>query len=67
MIDVSLVEAPVSIDEFIYETPIKPSIFLGFIIKNEYDNKRLDINKKFNPSKFIRMYKQRGKIVFALS
>ena len=36
MIDVSLVEAPVSIDEYIYETPIRPSIFLGFIIKNEY-------------------------------
>ena len=53
MIDVSLVEAPVSIDEFIYETPIKPSIFLGFILKNEYDNKRLHINDKFNPKKFF--------------
>ena len=62
MIDVSLVEAPVSIDEFIYETPIKPSVFLGFIIKNEYDNKRLGINEKYKPSKFIRMYKNKGKI-----
>ncbi len=62
MIDISLVEAPVSIDEFKYETPIQPSVFLGFIIKNEYDNKRLGINEKYNPSKFIRMYKNKGKI-----
>ncbi len=26
MIDISLVEAPVSIDEFKYETPIQPSV-----------------------------------------
>ena len=45
MIDVSLVDVPVSMDDFSYETPLQPSIFLGFIIKNEYDNKRLKINE----------------------
>ena len=49
MIDVSLVEAPVEGEEFSYKTPLEPSIFLGFIIKNEYDNKRLEINEKYNP------------------
>ena len=44
MIDVSLIEASVSMDDFSYETPLRPSIFLGFIIKNEYDNQRLEIN-----------------------
>jgi hypothetical protein len=60
MIDVSLIEAPVSVDDFSYETPLRPSIFLGFIIKNEYDNKRLKINDKYNPKKFMRIYKQSG-------
>lgn len=58
MIDISLVDTPVSLDEFSYETPLQPSIFLGFIIKNEYDNKRLKINKKYLPKKFVRIFKQ---------
>ncbi len=62
MIDVSLVEAPVSIEEYTNETPLQPSLFLGFIIRNEYDNKRLEINEKYKPSRFIRMYKHKGKI-----
>lgn len=60
MIDVSLIEASVSMDGFSYETPLRPSIFLGFIIKNEYDNKRLKINDEYNPKKFVRIYKQNG-------
>jgi len=61
MIDVSLVDVPVSMDDFSYETPLQPSIFLGFIIKNEYDNKRLKINEDYNPKRFIRIYKENGK------
>ena len=61
MIDVSLVESPVEEEEFSYQTPREPSIFLGFIIKNEYDNKRLEINEKYNPKKFFRLYKAKGK------
>tara|TARA_R110000787_G_scaffold40970_2_gene101367 strand:+ start:1020 stop:1529 length:510 start_codon:yes stop_codon:yes gene_type:complete len=61
MIDVSLVESPVNGEGFSYETPLEPSIFLGFIIKNEYDNKRLDINEKYNPKKFFRLYKSNSK------
>ena len=61
MIDVSLVDAPVEGEEFSYKTPLEPSIFLGFIIKNEYDNKRLEINEKYNPKKFFRLYKAKGK------
>ena len=60
MIDISLIETPVSMDGFSYEIPLQPSIFLGFIIKNEYDNKRLKINDDYNPKRFIRIYKQNG-------
>jgi hypothetical protein len=60
MIDTSLVEVPVSIEGFSYETPIRPSIFLGFIIKNEYDNQRLKINEKYDPKRFLRVYKING-------
>ena len=62
MIDVSLVDEPVSSDNFSGQIPLLPSIFLGFILKNEYDNKRLHINDKFNPKKFFRIYKEDGKI-----
>ena len=61
MIDVSLVESPVDGDAFSYPIPLQPSIFLGFIIKNEYDNKRLEINEKYNPKKFFRIYKNNNK------
>jgi hypothetical protein len=60
MIDTSLVEVPVSLDSFSYETPIQPSIFLGFIIKNEYDNQRLKINEDYQPKRFLRVYKING-------
>ena len=61
MIDVSLVESPVDGEAFSYKTPLEPSIFLGFIIKNEYDHKRLEINEKYNPKKFFRVYKSNNK------
>jgi len=61
MIDVSLVESPVNSESFLCEIPLKPSIFLGFIIKNEYDNRRLEINEEYNPKKFFHIYKDNNK------
>ena len=61
MIDVSLVETPVDGESFAYKTPLEPSIFLGFIIKNEYDNKRLEINEIYKPKKFFKVYKSNKK------
>ena len=61
MLDVSLVESPVDGEAFSYKTPLEPSIFLGFIIKNQYDNKRLDINEEYSPKKFFRVYKTNNK------
>lgn len=30
-----------------------PCLFLGFVIRNEYDNQRLQIDKKYSPIKFF--------------
>ena len=51
MIDISLVEIPVNLDDFETFHEERPCLFLGFAIKNEYDNQRLQINDKYKPSK----------------
>jgi len=56
MIDISLVEEPIAIEEFEKNKINVPCLFLGFIIKNEYDNKRLRINEKYNPKKSLYVY-----------
>ena len=56
MIDVSLVDEPVNGDSFELLDVIKPSLFLGHVIKNEYDNRRFKINEKYNPQKFYAPY-----------
>ena len=57
MIDIALIDEPVNLKEYKVENIEKPTLFLGFIVKNEYDNKRLLIDKKYNPKKFSLPYK----------
>ena len=40
-------------------TPPKqyPILFLGFVIKNQYDNMRIELNSKYNPVKFYHVLK----------
>jgi len=55
MIDLDLINVPVNFlgneePKFIcLEKKDYPKLFLGFLIKNQYDNKRLYINPKYNP------------------
>lgn len=51
MIDISLVETPVNLDDFETFKEKRPCLFLGFAIKNEYDNQRLRINEEYKPSR----------------
>ena len=54
MIPISLVDSPINLSEFnIFSSHNLPVLFLGFFIKNEYDNKRLNISDKYNPIKII--------------
>jgi|TARA_A100000172_G_scaffold58564_1_gene38233 hypothetical protein len=62
MIDISLVEQPVNIDNFESKLPFRPSLFLGFILKNEYDNKRLKIKENYNPKKFVYICEEEKKL-----
>lgn len=51
MIDISLVDTAVNIDNYQTFDQNRPCLFLGFAIKNEYDNQRLKISEKYNPSR----------------
>jgi len=58
MIDIELIHEPVSEKEFITLPYNKyPILFLGFVIHNEYDNKRIELNPKYNPQSFFHITK----------
>lgn len=62
MINFNLADNPVNCDKFDVELPLRPSLFLGFILKNEYDNQRLEINEKYKPRKFLRICEENKKL-----
>ena len=54
VLDVNLADEPIDIDSFSYISDEEyPVALLGFQIKNLYDQKRLNINKDFNPTNII--------------
>jgi len=61
MIDVSLVDEPVNGNDFdlIFEYD-RPCLFIGYILKNEYDNQRLKLNEDYYPVKFFAPYSEDG-------
>tara|TARA_R110002020_G_scaffold284342_2_gene499956 strand:- start:1997 stop:2506 length:510 start_codon:yes stop_codon:yes gene_type:complete len=65
MIDVALIDTPVNCDDFENIIPREPCVFIGFILKNEYDNQRLKINEKFIPRKFLKVFKTDKKLEIA--
>ena len=52
MIDIEYTSKQVDTTSFT-DNPPRPVLFLGFVIKNEYDNLRIKLNEKYNPKKFI--------------
>lgn len=61
MIDVALVDEPVCGDSFEFIDIDRPYLFLGHIVKNQYDNLRLRLNDEYNPKKFYASYKEQNK------
>lgn len=56
MLDVELVNEPLDIDSFSYlNDEDYPTCILGFQLKNLYDQKRLIINKNYNPVDIIHL------------
>ena len=60
MIDISLVETPVNLDDFETFNEERPCLFLGFAIKNEYDNQRLLLNEEYKPLKQLFAFEKNG-------
>jgi hypothetical protein len=69
MIDIGLVDEQVNLNDFLDKDELNynvPCIFFGFVIKNEYDNKRLCIQPKYAPKKIIHKYKDADGVVHML-
>jgi hypothetical protein len=63
MIDIDLVNEQVNLNDWIIlPDNLYPVLFLGFIIENEYDNVRIQINQKYNPVSFIHKLKNNVKL-----
>ena len=56
--DISLVEQTVDTSKFTEFKETLPTLFLGFCIKNEYDNQRLKINEKYEPAKQLFLFEK---------
>lgn len=58
MIDIKFIEQDVSISSFtLLDNSSYPILFLGFIIRNEYDNLRIKLNEKYVPISLIHRIK----------
>mgnify|MGYP003624597796 FL=1 len=61
MIDITLTECAVNTKEFKAFDQKLPTLFLGFAIKNEYDNQRLEICEKHKPKKRLFIFENNKK------
>ncbi len=61
MIDINLADEEVNTSTFTEFKEKLPSLFLGFAIKNEYDNQRLKICDTFNPKRRLFLFERRNK------
>lgn len=60
MIDIDLVNKPFDFKNYSIATQDEyPMLFLGFVIKNQYDDLRIKISEKYNPISFIHFSKDR--------
>jgi len=61
MIDISLTEQPVDTNLFnAFNGQRLPCLFLGFAIKNEYDNQRLQICEKYKPKRLLFVFEKKN-------
>lgn len=66
MIDISLVDREVDVSLYTEFKEELPTLFLGFAIKNEYDNVRLKICETFNPERQLFLFEKRKTADFGL-
>lgn len=67
MIDIDLINENVDLkDWMVLGNDSYPVLFLGFIIENQYDNLRIQINKTYNPVNIIHKLKNNDKLGIGL-
>lgn len=68
MIDTNLVNAAVSdYNQYRSAQPGElPALFLGFVMTNEYDNRRLKLNEKYNPVKLMYLHEDIDKSIMGV-
>jgi len=61
MIDIETISKPIDYTTFDFVGSVKeyPILFLGFVIKNQYDNLRVNIDSKYNPVNLLHFSKDR--------
>tara|TARA_R110000772_G_scaffold104137_5_gene205463 strand:+ start:244 stop:774 length:531 start_codon:yes stop_codon:yes gene_type:complete len=59
MINIALTDQPVNTDRFNAYDQKLPTLFLGFAIKNEYDNQRLEICEEYNPKRVLFVFENK--------
>tara|TARA_A100000172_G_scaffold80239_1_gene69222 strand:+ start:1435 stop:1953 length:519 start_codon:yes stop_codon:yes gene_type:complete len=57
-IDISLASVDCDLAKFTEFKTTLPTLFLGFVIKNEYDNQRLTISEKYKPTKQVFLFER---------
>lgn len=61
MIDIDLVNKNLDVSSYNILSPTDyPILFLGFIIRNQYDDLRIEVNKKYNPINILHFSKDRN-------
>lgn len=56
--NISLIDQSVDTSKFTEFKTVLPTLFLGFAIKNEYDNQRLKINEDYEPTKQLFLFER---------
>ena len=64
MIDIETVNKPIEYSEYNFVSSLKeyPILFLGFVIKNQYDNLRVNIQEKYDPINLLHYSKDKQSI-----
>jgi len=64
MIDIENVNKPIDYEQYNFVSSIKeyPILFLGFVIKNQYDNLRVNIQEKYQPINLLHFSKDKQSI-----
>ena len=65
-IDINLASVDCDFSEYTEFKTKLPTLFFGFVIKNEYDNRRFNISEKFNPSRQVFLFERPDETVSLL-